>query len=234
MSRFSNLPPEDDDFLFCMICITNVKERKNNYINQKNILPKLALYDAITPYTDNFDKMCSNTNFHRDLIKQAGRRALWLSNIGVFEYFLKSSHKYLVVAQDDAVLPNNLEDILKKKYIYDDEYLKLGGIRLGQYACCNLYNKFCIKRILDTIKMEQYPIDRGMDHYISNIDASRARRTKLPKLLYWGGEIHTSWLPSTLVKVLNIKSMRINYDNDYSKILKKKSRQMSKRTMIFY
>ena len=211
MSRFSNLPPEDDDFLFCMICITNVKERKNNYINQKNILPKLALYDAITPFTDNFDKMCSNINFHNCMTQQAGRRALWLSNIEVFEYFLKSNHKYLVVAQDDAILINNLEDILVKKYIYDDEYSKLGGIRLGQYACCNLYNKFCIKNILDTIKKQHYPIDRGLDHYISNIGSGTGE--KRPFFVYCGdkggGCPH---LPSTLIKVLNIESMREKYN----------------------
>ena len=213
MSRFSNLPPEDDEFLFCMICLTNVEERKNNYINQKNILPKLALYDAVTPSMDEFDKMSSNTNFHNKMKEQTGTRALWLSDIEVFKYFLESKHKYLVVCEDDAVLPKNLEDILIKKYIYDEEYLKLGGIRLGQYSSCNLYNKFCIKNILDTIKMEQYPIDRGIDHYISNIGSGTGE--KRPFFVYCGdkggGCPH---LPSTLIKVLNIKSMRLKYQNE--------------------
>jgi len=57
-SRFSNLPSQDDKFMFCMICLTKHKERYNNYLKQKKIYPKLALFDAVTPLTEDFEKNC--------------------------------------------------------------------------------------------------------------------------------------------------------------------------------
>ena len=207
MERFSHLPLINDDFFICMICLTNIKERNNNFISEKKKNPELVLYDAITPEAIDFDKKCSKLNFHHILNSQKGRKALWLSNLEVFEYFLQSEYKYLVVVQDDAILPENLKDILKKKYVNHLEFLQLGGTRLGQYASCNLYNKYCIKNIFNSIK--KYPIDRGLDHYISNI--ATGTKEKRP----FNVHISLSNLPPKLTSVNNIisnRSMRKYYD----------------------
>ena len=206
--RFMFLPTKDHQFLFCMICLTDVKERYENFKIQKNNIPELVLYDAITPYVENFHEQCSKITFHEDLNNQKGRKALWLSNINVFKYFLTTECKYLVVVQDDAVVPNNLIDILNNNYINHTDFLKLGGVRLGQFASCNLYNKFCVKNILDSI--ETYPIDRGLDHYISNIDPT-GKRQHVPH------NLHSSLpgLPKTLTTVnsaISQNSMRIKYN----------------------
>ena len=50
-----------------------------------------VLYDAITPEVIDFNKQCSKLNFHHHLNLQKGRKALWLSNLELFEYFLKSN-----------------------------------------------------------------------------------------------------------------------------------------------
>lgn len=206
--RFMFLPAQDHVFLVCMICLTDVKERYDNFEIQKNNIPELVLFDAITPYVEKFHEQCSKINFHEDLNNQKGRKALWLSNINVFKYFLTTECKYLVVAQDDAVMPNNLIDILNKNYINHTDFLKLGGVRLGQYASCNLYNKFCVRNILDSI--ETYPVDRGLDHYISNIDSTGSRQ-QVPHNLH----ICMSHLPKTLTTVnssISQNSMRIKYN----------------------
>ena len=117
MERFSYLPSNNDDFFICMICLTKHDARNNNFTLEKKKNTELVLYDAITPEVIDFDKKCSKLNFHNTLNSQKGRKALWLSNLELFEYFLKSDHKYLVAVQDDATLPENLKDILKKKYV---------------------------------------------------------------------------------------------------------------------
>ena len=152
LERFSNLPiKKNSEYFFCMICLTKVKERYENFSLQKKKIPELVLYNAITPEEIDYDERCSKINFHTRLDNQKGRRALWLSNIDVFENFLNLEYKYLVVLQDDAVLPEKLEDTLNKKYVNHKEFLDLGGTRLGQYASCNLYNKKCIANILNSI-----------------------------------------------------------------------------------
>ena len=215
MSRFSYLPTESSEYLFCMICVTDNKERYDNFKLQKNNIPELVLYDAITPKTEGFEDLCSKLNFDSCLDLQKGRKALWLSNVSVFEYFLKSDFKYLVVIQDDTIIPyrtdssvSNLKTILN--YYVNHEEFDLGGTRLGQYASCNLYNKHCITNILDTIK--KYPIDRGLDHYISNICDPRLYPKKLPFNFRCG----LSNLPQ-LTKMdqnLSVKSLRLKYDRE--------------------
>ena len=141
-------------------------------------------------------------------IYKKGEKALWLSNLELFEYFLKSNHKYLVAVQDDATLPENLKDILKEKYVNHPDFLGLGGTRLGQFASCNLYNKHCIKNILNSIK--EYPIDRGLDHYVSNIPDPWTKEER-PFNLYTS----LPGLPRLLTSVngsISKKSMRIYYD----------------------
>lgn len=214
MERFSNLPTEQDDFLYCMICVTDIKERYTNYLNQKIVLPNLALYSAITPFAEFFDKQCSMINWHPILDNKKGTKALWLSQIEIFTYFLKTNHKYLVLLEDDAIVPNDFEYVLRNRYINDKEYLKLGGIRLGQYASCNLYNKFCAKNIIDTIHNPKYPIDRNLDHYVSNIGTGTGEYR--PFILLCGSDGDGSGhLPATLVKVepsISRKSVRIKND----------------------
>lgn len=207
-SRFSNLPPQNDKFMFCMICLTKHTERYNNYLKQKKIYPKLALFDAVTPLTEDFKKNREKINFKCVLNKCSGRQALWISNISVFNYFLQSKHEYIVIIQDDAIIPKNIKNILEKKHIVHNEFIKLGGTRLGQYASCNLYNKHCVKNILDTI--QKYPIDRGLDHYISNINSHLPGRQQLPFLF----NTKLSCIP-LLTKVnpkISNNSMRIYYD----------------------
>ncbi len=209
LKRFSYLPLQNSEYFFCMICLTKNKERYENFTLQKKIIPELALYDAITPELIGFDEQCSKINFHPILNSQKGSRALWLSQIDVFEYFLKTDYKYLVVLEDDAVVPKNLKDILDKKYVNHKEFLDLGGTRLGQYASCNLYNKYCITNILDTIKT--YPIDRNLDHYASNVCCSGTKEPRPFNL-----HCKLSNLPSTITKVnpiISNKSMRLHHDN---------------------
>lgn len=196
MERFLSLPNTKSEYFFCMICLTNVKERYDNFKLQKKTIPNLALYDAITPDVKNFYEECSKINFHETLNNQKGRKALWLSNIDVFKYFLTTEYKYLVVFQDDATAPKNLINILNKNYVNHTDFLKLGGVRLGQYASCNLYNKYCIKNILDTL--EKYSIDRGLDHYISNI-LTREYTQNLP----YNVHCSLSNLPKTITSVNN-------------------------------
>ena len=167
MERFSYLPSNNDDFFICMICLTKHDARKNNFIFEKKKNPELVLFDAITPEVIDFNKQCSKLNFQHNSHIKTGGKAVWLSQLELFKYFLKSNHKYLVVVEDDATLPENLKDILKEKYVNHPDFLRLGGTRLGQYASCNLYNKHCVKNILNSIK--EYPIDRNLDHYASNI-----------------------------------------------------------------
>tara|TARA_B000000565_G_scaffold167939_1_gene127017 strand:+ start:18761 stop:19399 length:639 start_codon:yes stop_codon:yes gene_type:complete len=208
MERFSYLPSNNDEFFICMICLTKHDARKNNFIFEKKKNPELVLYDAITPEVIDFNKQCSKLNFHHHLNLQKGRKALWLSNLELFEYFLKSNHKYLVAVQDDATLPENLKDILKEKYVNHPDFLGLGGTRLGQFASCNLYNKHCIKNILNSIK--EYPIDRGLDHYVSNIPDPWTKEER-PFNLYTS----LPGLPRLLTSVngsISKKSMRIYYD----------------------
>jgi GR25 family glycosyltransferase involved in LPS biosynthesis len=208
MERFSFLPSQESEYFFCMICLTENKERYKNFTLQKMNIPELALYDAITPEVTDFDAQRSKINFISGLKK--GTTALWLSQINIFEHFLKSNYKYLVVLEDDAVVPKNLKDMLDKNYIHHPEFLDLGGTRLGQYASCNLYNKYCITNILDTIKT--YPINRGIDHYISNINCSG---TDIPRLNVHG---KLSNLPPRITQVnpsISNNSMRIYYDKKY-------------------
>ena len=210
MERFQFLDNANGEYFFCMICLTKIKERHENFTLQKQTIPELVLYNAITPKEIDFDKRCSKINFHPCLDVQKGRRALWLSNIDVFENFLKMEYKYLVIIQDDAVVPKNLKQILNKYYVNHKEFIDLGGTRLGQYASCNLYNKNCITNILNSIK--RYPIDRGLDHYISNIDPSGTRE-KRPYNLH----IKLSNLPHPLTRVnpsISDKSMREYYNKN--------------------
>ena len=210
LNRFSNLPTQNSEYFFCMICLTTLKERYKNFALQKKKIPDLVLYDAITPQLKGFEKECSKFNFHPILKRQKGTKALWLSNIKIFEYFLKTRHKYLIILEDDSIVPENLQEILQKNYIYHKEFLKLGGVRLGQYASCNLYNKFCTKKILDTIT--QYPIDRGIDHYISNVPTGT--KEKRPYIV--NGSL--SELPSTITKInpeISKKSVRISYNKNF-------------------
>ena len=210
LNRFHNLPTHCGDYFFCMICLTNIKDRYKNFTLQKKIIPELVLYNAITPLLKGFEKECAKYNFHPILKNQQGRRALWLSNIKVFEYFLKSRYKYLIVQQDDSIVPENFQEILNKDYINHKDFLKLGGVRLGQYASCNLYNKFCITNILETIN--QYPIDRGLDHYISNIPTG----TKEKRPYIFNKKL--SELPSTITKVnpeISRQSARIMYNKNF-------------------
>ena len=198
------------DYLFCMICLTNVPERFDNFWKQKEKIPNLLLYDAITPKDNNFEYRCSLVNFHYNLTTQKGRKALWLSNLDVFQTFLHLDYKYLVVLQDDAIAPENLEGILNEHYVRHPEFLSLGGVRLGQYASCNLYNKHCTRNILEAVKV--YPIDRGLDHYISNVATGYMQW--LPFLLKW----ELSNLPKTITTVNPVtseKSMRKYYDTLY-------------------
>ena len=218
MERFSYLPSNNDDFFICMICLTKHDARKNNFIFEKEKNPELVLYDAITPEVIDFDKKCSKLNFHHNLNLQKGRKALWLSNLELFEYFLKSNHKYLVAVQDDATLPQNLKDILKEKYVNHPGFLRLGGTRLGQFASCNLYNKHCIKNILNSIK--EYPIDRGLDHYISNIPTGT--KEKRPLNLYVSLPRLPRWLTS-VNNSISKKSMRMHYDVLCARHMRQKS-----------
>ena len=208
MERFSYLPSNNDDFFICMICLTKHDARKNNFIFEKKKNPELVLYDAITPEVIDFNKQCSKLNFqHNSHIKKGGK-ALWLSQLELFKYFLKSNHKYLVAVEDDATLPENLKDILKEKYVNHPDFLGLGGTRLGQFASCNLYNKHCVKNILNSIK--EYPIDRGLDHYVSNIPDPWTKEER-PFNLYTS----LPGLPRLLTSVngsISKKSMRIYYD----------------------
>lgn len=211
LDRFSNLPiKKNSEYFFCMICLTKIKERYKNFSLQKKKIPELVLYNAITPKEIDFDERCSKINFHTRLDVQKGRKALWLSNIDVFENFLKLKYKYLVVLQDDAVVPENLKDTLNKNYINHKEFLDLGGTRLGQYASCNLYNKKCIANILDSIK--KYPIDRGLDHYISNIP-TYPKYKDIP----YNFHCKLSNLPKTITNVnpiISNKSMREYYNKN--------------------
>ena len=212
MERFLELPNLNNEYFICMICLTNVKERYDNFKLQKKTIPNLALYDAITPDVKNFYEECSKINFDENLNNQIGRKALWLSNIDVFKYFLTTKYKYLVVFQDDAIAPKNLINILNKNYVNHTDFLKLGGVRLGQYASCNLYNKYCIKNILDTI--EKYSIDRGLDHYISNINVG-GKKKNLPCNVHCS----LSYLPKTITTVNNgisSKSMREYYNKKFN------------------
>ena len=112
----------------------------------------------------------------------------------------------MVVFQDDAIAPKNLINILDKYYVNHPDFLKVCGVRLGQFASCNLYNKYCIKNILDTIKI--YSIDRGLDHYISNIGDKK-------KNVPYNFNYKLSNLPETITTVNNDisnRSMRIYYD----------------------
>lgn len=194
MERFPILPKVKSEYFFCMICLTNTKERYENFKLQKKNIPNLAVYDAITPDMKVFSEECSKFKFHKNMDERKGSKAVWLSQINVFNYFLKTHCKYLVVLEDDAVVPANLEDLLNKNYVNHEEFLELGGTRLGQYASCNLYNKFCVKNILDTIK--KYPIDRNLDHYASNINTTGKKQT-VPK------NFHTS-LSNLPKKITNV------------------------------
>lgn len=206
MERFLYLPNTKSEYFFCMVCLTNVKERYDNFKLQKKNIPTLSAYDAITPDAKNFYEECSKINFDENLNNQKGRKALWLSNINLFKYFLTTEYKYLVVFQDDAIAPKNLINILDKYYVNHPDFLKVCGVRLGQFASCNLYNKYCIKNILDTIKI--YSIDRGLDHYISNIGDKK-------KNVPYNFNYKLSNLPETITTVNNDisnRSMRIYYD----------------------
>jgi len=208
MDRFQFLDNANGQYFFCMICLTKIKERHENFTLQKQTIPELVLYNAITPQEIDFDERCSKINFHPRMDDQKGVRALWLSNIDVFENFLNLEYKYLVILEDDAVVPKNLKEILNKYYVNHKEFIDLGGTRLGQYSSCNLYNKNCITNILNSIK--RYPIDRGIDHYISNIDPSGTRE-KRPYNLH----CKLSNLPHPLTRVnqsISDKSM-IKYYN---------------------
>lgn len=208
MERFSFLPNVKSEYFICMICLTNTKERYENFKLQKKNIPNLALYDAITPDIKGFSEECSKINFHKSIDERKGSKALWLSQINVFNYFLKTGCKYLVVLEDDAVVPANLEDLLNKNYINHEEFLELGGTRLGQYASCNLYNKFCVKNILDTTN--KYPIDRNLDHYASNINSS-GKKERVPYNVH--GSL--SNLPKTITNVnpnISKKSMLGHYN----------------------
>jgi len=208
MERFLYLPNTKSEYFFCMVCLTNVKERYDNFKLQKKNIPTLSAYDAITPDAKNFYEECSKINFDENLNNQKGRKALWLSNINLFKYFLTTEYKYLVVFQDDAIAPKNLINILDKYYVNHPDFLKVGGVRLGQFASCNLYNKYCIKNILDTIKI--YSIDRGLDHYISNIGDKK-------KNVPYNFNNKLSNLPETITTVNNYissRSMRIYYDKN--------------------
>lgn len=209
MDRFQFLDDANGEYFFCMICLTKHKERRENFNLQKQTIPELVLYNAITPEEIDFDERCSKINFHPLLDVQKGRKALWLSNIDVFENFLKMEYKYLVIIQDDAVVPKNLKEILNKHYVNHKEFIDLGGTRLGQYASCNLYNKNCITKILDSIKT--YPIDRGLDHYISNIGTGTGKKRP------YNFHCKLSNLPHPLTSVnpsISNKSMRKYYNEN--------------------
>jgi len=160
------MPRPDDQFLFIMICLTGHKKRFENYARQKSTLPELAICNAITPSDSDFDQKCSMVNFRHDFTGR-GSKGLWLSNLEVFAYFLKSTHTYLVVLEDDAIIPGGLRSSLLTQHVVHPKFLALGGTRLGQYASCNLYNKACVKNILSAIR--SHPIDRNADHYFSNV-----------------------------------------------------------------
>lgn len=205
IERFSNLPDKNDEFLIITICLTKIKERYENYAKQKKNISSLALFDAITPFDEVFKEKNKEINFLPNI--KNGTRALWLSDISIFQYYMNSNHKYLIVVEDDASLPINMLDIIKEDHIKHNDFKKYGGTRLGQYSSCNLYNKFCVKNILNTIV--KYPIDRGIDHYISNI-CSKNKQT-LPFLF----NINLYGIPlltSMNHELLN-KSARAKYDN---------------------
>lgn len=208
--RFSNLPKQNGEYFFCMICLTTFKERYSNFTRQKKKIPDLVLYDAITPQLKGFEKECAKLDFHPILKREQGTKALWLSNIKIFEYFLKTRYKYLIILEDDSIVPENLQEILNKEYINHKDFLKFGGVRLGQYASCNLYNRYCVKKIFETIN--KYPIDRGIDHYISNIPTG----TKEKRPYIFNKKL--SELPSTITKVnpeIAKKSVRISYNKNF-------------------
>lgn len=207
MDRFQFLDNANGEYFFCMICLTKIKQRHENFTLQKQTIPELVLYNAITPEEIDFDERCSKINFHPRMDSQKGVRALWLSNIDVFENFLKMEYKYLVILEDDAVVPKNLKDILNQYYINHREFLDLGGTRLGQYSSCNLYNKNCITNILNSIK--RYPIDRGIDHYISNIGSGTGEKRpynfhcKLSKLPHPLTRVNPSISDKSMIKYYN-------------------------------
>jgi hypothetical protein len=205
MERFRNLPDKNDEFLIITICLTNIKERYENYVKQKKNISSLALFDAITPFDKVFKEKNKQINF-LPYIKD-GTRALWLSDILIFQYFMNSNHKCLIVVEDDASLPINMIDIIKEHHIKHNDFIKYGGTRLGQYASCNLYNKFCVNNILKTIV--KYPIDRGIDHYISNICSEN--KQILPYLF----NTTLSGIPllTSMNQDLSNRSVRIYYDN---------------------
>ena len=85
MDRFQFLDNANGEYFFCMICLTKIKQRHENFTLQKQTIPELVLYNAITPEEIDFDERCSKINFHPRMDSQKGVRALWLSNIDVFE-----------------------------------------------------------------------------------------------------------------------------------------------------
>ena len=76
--------------------------------------------------------------------------------------------------EDDAEITNNIEHILSNNHIKHPDFASKGGVRLGQYSSCNLYNKMCVENILKTIT--SYSIDRNPDHFLSNIAPSKQKQ----------------------------------------------------------
>ena len=120
----------------------------------------------------------------------------------------------MVLLEDDAVVPPNLENLLNTNYVNHKDFLKLGGTRLGKYSLCNLYNKFCVRNILDTI--EKYSIDRNLDHYASNI-TQRGKKQKVPYNLHCG--LSNLPLIANVHPDISKKSIRKHYNQKKIKTL---------------
>lgn len=127
----------------------DIKRLHNIKINLKKANIKATRFSAINGSTLNFSELIKEKIIDTDDFKtvKKGSLANMLSHTEIWKYALKKEYKYIVVFEDDCIIPINFNNILDNyKLDMDFDIFFLGGCFINGY----LYNeKYIIPKIVD-------------------------------------------------------------------------------------
>ena len=126
------------------------------------------------------------------------------------QVFLSKQTHLLHYCQDDANMAPDIIEQIEMKILKRAEFITGGGARLGPYATCKIYNRDGVRRILATL--ETHPIDRGLDHYISNICSTG--KQQIPLQIWTGGaDFNIAPLDKSISKERTRKTLNQRFEN---------------------
>jgi len=109
-----------------------------------------------------------------------GHIALWASLLAAMQEHEKIDCDYHVLLEDDAVLPDDFDVLLKKHYLDSCVLDETPSSRLGKFATGVVYRRGYFRELLSLA--QEVGIDRGVDHFQANV-ARDSYNSKLPRTL---------------------------------------------------